>query len=854
MSVAHAVAAPSVARGGGLRRAWGVWCLVALMASAAVPLITAVSTGYVPSGLPQPAWWALLPVFALGEVLVIHLPTVRNAHTHTLREVPAIVGLALLAPAEYIAAYLLGSVLGLALGRRQRGLKLAFNGAMFAVEAALGVLVYQAILGTAAPGDPQGWVAAFSAVLATDLLSAAAVTAAISITEDRFDRDVLREAMGPGVVAAMVNTCFALIVVVLIIEAPVALPLLAAALGMLVFAYRAHVALGAGFSRLQHLYGFVGSTAQPADVEAAVAAVLTDARRVLRADIAELLVLPTGTDPGTRTVAAAEGAAVVHDYIQPEPDDAWWAPAALGEPVLCTRGTVRPNDAAGHRDGMAAPLRSGGEVCAVLLVRDRSFQGETFTSQDLRLFETLAAHAAVALDKARLVDRLRRLAARREHEARHDSLTGLPNRRSFHESVDALVSEARSGAVLFLDLDDFKDVNDTLGHGAGDVLLQETGRRLREASDGVVARLGGDEFALLLPDVGVTAALEHARKLRPAVSRAVSVQGITLRTAVSIGVALVRDHGDTTEEILRHADVAMYAAKADGSGVAVYRPEDGRAVQRKLVLAADLPATIAGGGFEVWYQPQADARSGRVVAAEALLRWPHPTYGSVPPPDVVALAERTGLMRRLTDAVLETALHQRALWAAAGHPLGLSVNVTAMDLHDDRLPEVVSRLLTDTATPPEALTLEITESGVMSDPARCLAVLDRLADLGVGLAVDDFGTGYSSLAYLERLPVHEVKIDKSFVQFLNDETNAATVVRATVTLAHDLGMRVVAEGVETTAVWARVTELGCEMVQGYAVSRPLPAEETMPWLLATFPEGSRLGTGELTRRSAPSAG
>ena len=845
MSAAGAVPVPSPARPS-VGRSWGVWCLAALMAATAVPLTTAAVGARLPDGLPGALWWALVPVFAVGEVLVIHLPSVRNAHTHSLREVPAIVGLALLVPGEYVSAYVLGSVLGLALGRGQRGLKLAFNAAMFALEAALGLLVYQALLGDASPADPRGWGAAFVAVLVTDLLSAAAVTGAISIMEDRFDRDVLREAMGPGLVAAMVNTCLALIVVVLILQVPVALPLLAAALGMLVLAYRAHVALGAGFSRLQHLYRFVGSTERPADLEAAVAAVLTDARRVLRAEVAELVVLPGSGTPGSRTVSSGETVVVVPTGEGPAPDDDWWAPAASGAPVLRARSTARGGDAAGHRDGMAAPLRAEGAVYAVLLVRDRTFQGETFTGQDLRLFETLAAHAAVALDKARLVDRLRRLATQREHEARHDPLTGLPNRRAFQEALRAAIEADRPGAVLFLDLDDFKDVNDTLGHGAGDVLLGEVGRRLQGVTDGVVARLGGDEFALLLTDTDADEAAARARLVLETVTRPVQVEQVTLRTAVSIGVALLPDHGPTTEEILRHADVAMYAAKNAGTGVEVYRPEDGQAVQRKLVLAADLPAAIDERRLEVWYQPQADAQTGRVVGMEALLRWTHPVYGPVPPPEVVALAERTGLGRRLTDAVLGTALRQRADWAAAGLTLTISVNVTAADLHDDRLPDVVTGLLHSTGTAAQDVTLEITESGVMSDAVRCLAVLDRLAEIGVRLAVDDFGTGYSSLAYLERLPVHEVKIDRSFVRAL-DEGAHDTVVRATVALAHDLGMAVVAEGIESGASWMRLADLGAEVVQGYALARPLPAAETLAWLRAHPVHDRGL------RRSTPSA-
>jgi EAL domain-containing protein (putative c-di-GMP-specific phosphodiesterase class I) len=305
-----------------------------------------------------------------------------------------------------------------------------------------------------------------------------------------------------------------------------------------------------------------------------------------------------------------------------------------------------------------------------------------------------------------------------------------------------------------------------------------------------------------------------------------------VHVAGSVGIAMLPEHASTPDDLLRHADVAMYAAKASASGVALYRPEDARATHRRLQLAGDLHAAIEQHQFQVFYQPQAEAATGRVAGAEALLRWHHPEYGEVPPTEMVALAQRTGLLRRLTDAILEDTLHQRAVWAALGYPLWVSVNLSARDVFDDELPRVVQRLLAATETPPSALTLEITESGVMSDPERSLAVLESLAGLGVRISVDDFGTGHSSLAYLERLPVHEVKIDKSFVQRLDADASDATVIRSTIALAHELGMTVVAEGVESAAVQERIAALGCEFVQGYVISRPLPAHETIPWIRA----------------------
>jgi len=797
-----------------------------------------------PPAPPEPRLWLLLPLFAIAEVLVVHLPTLRSAYSHTLREVPAVAGLAFLSPGGYFTAYVVGAGLALLIARSQRGVKLLFNISMFALEAAIGLLIYRWVLGTADVADPRGWLAAFAAVLVTDVTSAIAVSGAISLTEDRLETDTLREAVTGGLVAAMVNTCMALLVVVLAVNEPTALPLLGAVLLMLVFAYRAYVSLGTGYARLQMLYRFVGSTRQSTDLDDSIGHLLAEARDLLRAGVAELIVLPTAEEPGSRTTLVGSAKPVRRHYDQPDAGrDAWWAPAVLGDSVLKTYATARRRDRSppsSHttreasdltaRDGIAAPLRTDGHVEAVILVVNRTFEAETFSAEDLRLFETLAAHAAVALGKARLVDRLQRLADQRDREAHHDSLTGLPNRRAFLEAVAEVRMAGSTAAVLLIDLDDFKDVNDTLGHTAGDVLLRDVGERLQAAVNGVVARLGGDEFAVLLADVSHGRALEQAQDVRASLAQPVQLQDVNLLVNASVGVAMLPHHGTEADELLQHADVAMYRAKGARSGVEMYRSEDDRAVHRRLALAGDLPHAVREHAFEIFYQPQADASTGRIVAVEALLRWTHPLYNAIPAPEVVALAERTGMLRQLTDAILEDALHQRSSWVALGHDLTISINVTARDLSDGDLPAVVDRLLNATGTPAPALTVEITESGVMSDPARCLSVLGELSALDVRLSIDDFGTGHSSLAYLERLPVHEVKIDKSFVQRLERQASDATVVRATIALAHDLGMRVVAEGIESQVAWTRVADLGCEIVQGYWIARPMSGQRIVSWL------------------------
>jgi diguanylate cyclase (GGDEF)-like protein len=480
------------------------------------------------------------------------------------------------------------------------------------------------------------------------------------------------------------------------------------------------------------------------------------------------------------------------------------------------------------RDGLAVPLRTDGRVAGVLVVVDRAFERQTFSQEDLRLLETLAGHAAVELDKARLLDRLRRIAAERKHEAHHDTLTGLPNRRAFQEAVQE--SADRTAAVMLIDLDDFKDVNDTLGHGAGDALLVEVGRRLREATDAMVARLGGDEFAVLLVDVDGDRARDSARALLDQLGRPIALHDVNVYVSASIGIALRPEHGEETDELLQHADVAMYVAKRAGTAVETYRIEDAMITHRRLKLAGDLSVALQTGDYDVWYQPQADAGTGQICGVEALVRWTHPAYGAIDPAEMIALAERTGLLRRLTNGVLERALRQRAQWATCGHDLQISVNVTPTDLCDNTFPTAVADLLASTGTSAKALTLEITENSVMTDPARCLAVLDRLSSLGIRLSIDDFGTGYSSLAYLERLPVTEIKIDRSFVSRLEAELADPKVVRATIALARDLHLSVVAEGVETQIGWSIVSELGAHLIQGFALARPMAASDMTKWL------------------------
>ena len=434
-----------------------------------------------------------------------------------------------------------------------------------------------------------------------------------------------------------------------------------------------------------------------------------------------------------------------------------------------------------------------------------------------------------------------------EHHAKHDALTGLPNRALFYQNVRREIQRRAkkegSFGVMIIDLDRFKEINDTLGHYAGDQLLRQIGPRMRHVlrDEDVIARLGGDEFAVLIPELpGEMAALQVAERLQEALETPFTVEGLLLDVDASIGIAIYPGHGVNLDDLVRRADVAMYMAKETHSGFELYAPERDQHSLGRLTLLGELRRAIERDELMLYFQPKADMRTGRVVAAEALVRWYHPRHGLLIPEKFVPLAERTGMMRALTMFVLNSALKQCREWHAAGQPLGVAVNLSARNLLDLRFPDEVQRLLTNWQVAPGWLELEITESAVMADPARAMHVLARLSEMGVGVSLDDFGTGYSSLVYLKRLPVNEVKIDKSFITHMSDEEDDAVIVESTIDLARSLGLRVVAEGVETEDVWRRLSNLGCDMAQGFYLSRPMPAVDMTNWLQGAQPSGHGL--------------
>jgi len=428
----------------------------------------------------------------------------------------------------------------------------------------------------------------------------------------------------------------------------------------------------------------------------------------------------------------------------------------------------------------------------------------------------------------------------KEYQARHDALTGLPNRVYFTDRVGHMISSATTEAfaVMVLDLDRFKEVNDTLGHQIGDDLLRLVGTRLRAtvAPEGVVARLGGDEFAVITPAEDADRVIEQ---LRAAFDEPFLVEGLHFDIDASIGSARYPDHGATVDDLLKAADVAMYVAKEHRRGFVVYEAALDRNDARRLQLLGELRAAIDRGDVVVYFQPEVQTANRVVVGAEALVRWNHPDLGLLTAAEFVPLAESTSLIGTLTDHVLHVSLGECARWRAAGHDLFVSVNVSVRSLYEDGFVEGVARTLDECGVEPRHLVLEVTESMMVTDPARAASVLARLHDLGVQIAVDDFGTGYSSLAYLKRLPVDMLKIDRSFVANVATDDDDLVIVRSTLELGRSLGLQSVAEGVENARAMQILDTLGCDVVQGFHLSEPLPAAELRDWLHARLPKADR---------------
>ena len=425
-----------------------------------------------------------------------------------------------------------------------------------------------------------------------------------------------------------------------------------------------------------------------------------------------------------------------------------------------------------------------------------------------------------------------------EEMAYTDALTGLPNRTLFYDRLEQLalinLREDRPFAVFMMDLDRFKLVNDTLGHHVGDELLKVVSTRIKASlvrKSDTIARLGGDEFAAILPQIkDADSAITVAKRISQSLDQPVLVDGRSLNIGISIGMVVCPYHGKDGNELIQRADVAMYHAKKNQQAYAWYESEFDTHNIDQLTLDSELKQAIENGELELHYQPKIDIQTQRIKSVEALVRWIHPEQGFIPPDRFIPVAEQSGLIHPLTRWVLHTALQQTSYWHQNHALLSVAVNLSALSLRDSTLESMVKYALENVDVSPEHLTLELTESAIMSDPQRALDTLTNLDQMGISISVDDFGTGYSSLAYLKRLPVDELKIDRSFVMDMDNDANDEAIVRSTIDLAHNMGLKVIAEGIETQQSWEKLTEMGCDMGQGYYMCRPLKTDDLDEWL------------------------
>ncbi|MEJ2577893.1 MAG: bifunctional diguanylate cyclase/phosphodiesterase [Kineosporiaceae bacterium] len=769
-------------------------------------------------------WWSLGILFAVAELSVFHVEVARQAHTFSLSEFPFVLGLLFAAPLALLTGRLLGQAATLVLRDRQPPLKLAFNLSLFAAETTAVLAVNRILTGSASGVLPRTCGAAVVSVILGGALSAALVWLVM-----RWHAASLapRRVVFLSTVTAASNASLAVMASVLAVHAVWALAPLGLVAAVVVAAYVGYNRLTRRYAGLQTLYEFTRLTGTASGARTGLGTAIDQARRALRAE--DAWIEPIGPDP---VLAPADRPAfpepLRHQVVE-EGRTVVVPRVAREEASRAVLTLYRVSDL------MAAPLvDSTGTVIGIFLVADRLTDVSSFDHEDGRLFNTLAAQAGIAVENAGLVERLHQQIAAREHEAGHDVLTGLPNRSYFARQLQqVLAASDEHCSVLLMDLDQFKEINDTLGHHVGDHVLRAIADRLRGAvgDRGIVARLGGDEFAVLLPGAtGPEPALEVARDIRTAVTEPVRVSSLMLGVGASIGVALRPEHGDDQIALMQHADVAMYVAKGSQDRVRVYDPEDDWSSELRLQLAAEMPGAIRAGRFEVHYQPIARLGGLEVPTVEALARWEHPQLGSLPPQEFIPIAERTGAILALTRFVLDRSLAQCRTWRDRGLPIRVAVNLSVHVMLNRGWPDEVVNLLHRHRLPGEALTLEITETALMSDPGRIVPAMRRLADAGVTFGIDDFGTGYSSLSYLRRMPISEIKIDKSFVRSMTSDDALRSIVRSVVDLGKSLHMHTVAEGVEDQHTLDCLATIGCDFVQGNYVCEPRNADDLTVWL------------------------
>jgi diguanylate cyclase (GGDEF)-like protein len=806
-----------------------------------------------PTALNLP-WVLWAGAFAVSEWLEVHVQWNRESHTFSASDLVLAAGLILAAPAHVVTAQVVGVGITMVVHRRQRGVRLAFNLSEYSLGGCLAVITTSGLTGLL--GQGWGWVAALVGVAVCTTTAALAIFGVMTLSEGRVQLRGLGEMLGFSLPFTMGSAAVGVVLARTAVHDPAALALLALPAILIVAAYRAYMKARDQQENMRLLHD-VTSLLHSGDTDEALGDFLTSIRSAFRANLAELVLLG-GSGGDTATVSRSQESEAPLVMARVDDPEAYARLLRVATPSGTLRTRIGSNrgrgtqlDAyvaeRGFKDAMVAVLRTEDRVHGLLLVAGRFGDVTTFSGTDVALLETFARHVATSLERGRLEETLRQVTDLKEqlrHQALHDALTGLPNRTLFLDRTRQAVDMAGRShvwpAVLYIDLDGFKPVNDTYGHDAGDQLLRTVANRIRgclRPAD-TAARLGGDEFAILLNGpIDQQGVARVMARIRSQLDVPVDLgDGRIATVGMSVGVALGEEGVEDADALLRLADIAMYAAKrGGGNDFLFYDPTMGDPKLGRKDAEAELAAAIRAGEMRVVYQPLMEMRSGRPIGAEALVRWQHPD-GLRTPDQFIGLAEDTGLITELGAFVLRDACHQAARWMSTvsdDTELLVTVNLSARQLADPQIVQEVSAALADAGLEPRRLVLEITETVLMHDRDAAASTLWQLKALGVRIAIDDFGTGYSSLAYLRRFPIDMLKVAREFVDGLGRDANDDAITRAIVDLAGTLGLLTIAEGIETTQQQEHVAALGCDLAQGYLYSRPVDAEVVMDLVAST---------------------
>jgi diguanylate cyclase (GGDEF)-like protein len=781
-------------------------------------------------------WPVIAAGFCAAELKVVDVHFRREAHSFSLSEFPAVLGLFLLSPHDYVLAVVTGSAVALA-WFRQPLLKLVFNLTNFGLGAIAALAVFHLLASLAGRPSPADWVAAFAATLTTTVVSALTIATAISLSGGAPQFQKLPQMIQFGGLVAVANTSLALLAVSILWIDPSLLWLLVVPLVTVFLAYRAYLSEREKGERLEFLYQSGRILQHSPELDSAIVALLDHAREMFRAERAQVVLHPRIAGEDALRTTSFDGAPSTAMVPVPfSPDDSIERRIRNEPHAFFFSPSPFEIEWAGLRQAMVAPLRGESGVIGSILVGNRLTEGTSFGDDDLRLLETLANQAAVALENGQLEQSLAELSRLKEqlrYQAYHDPLTGLANRSLFVDQVENRIAASAVGqrpVVLFIDLDDFKVVNDTLGHVAGDRLLVAVADRVRGCvrNVDVAARLGGDEFAILLEDgADLAQSVAICRRILEALQAPLQIDGQEIAISASIGMAAARGDSERPDELLRNADVAMYTAKAAGKNrYAVFEPTMHAALVERHALASELTKSIGRGELLAYYQPIVTLATGEIYGVEALVRWRHPTRGVLGPDEFIRLAEESGAILALGRWMLVESCREVASWRRpqGADRVTLSVNLSAAQLQQADFVDDLEAILEETGFPAADLILELTESAMFHDTHTTIARLQALRALGVRIAIDDFGTGYSSLGYLRRFQVDILKIAKEFIGESDSNSDEWAFARAIIALGRTLDLQVVAEGIEDEGQLRALRSLGCELGQGYLFARPANGE------------------------------